>query len=588
MKKLIQRKTLWMSLASSLILVLFMLMAGGSIVKDLLSQFYLPEISRKTLENDQIQETHEYMDSYFCEERVWYYKLTGYYDNHMRWHGLLKIEKIIEDHGTEKLVYTEEVMMVHGKRDGLSTTTHRDGRTTHKVYNMGHEVGDAGGEFKSTGAVTAFSILDGNYSWQQEMFHDLGYEDIFLEAYLDTFELLLGTYNFGIEVLDSIYDEVDDRLGDTRFDTLTRLNTNFFSFVNGMELLKDAEFRMAVIDQYREDKASLFEVLQSTYPGYLTSMEHEGVNETDFAGFSQVFDSCMTSYGPFEKADPVTLIDSLDTRIYRALTGIYNSGQTKSTIRTFQKPEDVPELLTIPIQTSELTNSAPPDVAEVVLTDLLRLYIEGNIFRQCIRTSWSINQGLILLPTLTTSPVVPLSPGSAGITGFILDDGGAPVSSRGIVWAAHHNPTLEDHVEASGTGTGSFTVEIQGLDEGKTYFARSYATNLSGTAYGNCISFTTTATHLERLSSPRCAMELFPNPASEFMWIHTNEPLSLHATIHIMQLNGQEVYQLQASELVQHTQGVRMNLSSLAGGTYICQLRKGGKLIAAEKFILIK
>jgi hypothetical protein len=83
-------------------------------------------------------------------------------------------------------------------------------------------------------------------------------------------------------------------------------------------------------------------------------------------------------------------------------------------------------------------------------------------------------------------------------------------------------------------------------------------------------------------------MELFPNPASEFMWIHTNEPLSPHATLHIMQLNGQEVYQLQASELVQHTQGVRMNLSSLAGGTYICQLRKGGKLIAAEKFILIK
>ena len=583
------KKTTWMSLASSIILLLFILMAGGSIIRDLLSQFYLPEISRESLEGDRVRETHEYMDSYICEERVWYYKLTGYYDSHMRWHGLLRIEKIVEDHGAEKLVYTEEVMMVHGKRDGLATTIHSDGRTTYKVYNMGHEVEDTGGQYKRTEDVQAFSILDNQFSWQQEMFNEVGYNDIFLKAYLDTFEMLLNTYEFGIEAFDSIYGEVEDRLDDSRFDTLDRLNTNFFSFVNGMELMKEAEFRMAVIDQYREEKSTLFEVIQSTYPGYLTSMQEEGVSDSDFGRFSQVFDSCMMSYGPFDKTNPVNFIDSLDTRIYRALTNIYQSGQTKSTPHRFQKLDALQAFIAIRIKNTRQAHSSPPDVAEVVLNDLFRLYIDGNILRQCIRTSWSMNHGLILLPTLTTSMGVPLSSSSVEITGYVLDDGGAPVTSRGIVWAGHHNPTLQDNLASSGIGTGSFKVELEGLDEGKRYYARSYATNLSGTSYGNCISFTATAsTDLGLSSLPRCNLELFPNPASDFMWFHTDKALSQDAIFIIMQLNGREVYQLQVSEMDPNTMGYRIDLSALAGGSYICQLLEEGRLIASEKFIIVK
>lgn len=589
MKPLKHKKTAWMCLASALILVLFFLMAGGSIMRDLLSQFYFPEISRKKLDDGRIQETHEYSDSYICEERVWHYKVTGHYDAHMRWHGLLRIEKIVDDHGMEILVYTEEVMMVHGKRDGLSTTVHRDGSTTYKVYNMGYELEDQAGGKKGAEAVTAFSLLDGHYSWQQEMFHEAGYDDLFLQAFLDTFELLLDSYEFGIEAFDSIYGEVEDRLDDTRFDTLLRMNTNFYSFVNGMELLKEAEFRMAVIDQHREGNRSLFEVIQTTYPGYLSSMEPEGVHVGDFESFSQVFDSCMNSYGPFDTADPVNFIDSLDTRIYRALTGIYNSGQKKSAFTGFQNPAIVPKFIPSRHKRSTHTSASPPEVAELILVDLLSLYVEGNVFRQCIRKSWSINQGLVLLPTLTTSTGVPLSSGRVEITGFVLEDGGSPVSSRGIVWAGHYDPTLQDRMESSGTGTGTFAVELEGLEEGKTYYARSYATNVSGTSYGNCVSFTADASsNLEPTPLLPGGLELFPNPASDVLWLRIQRPFSGNARLILIQAGGQEVYRQELSEPYHPVDGIRIDLSSLDGGLYICQIRDQGQLIAIEKFILIR
>lgn len=578
-----------MSLISSLILLLFIFLAGGSIVRDLLSQFYLPEISRKTLEDGRIQETHEYMDSYICEERIWSYKVTGYYDSHMRWHGLLRIEKIEDDHGEEKLIYTEEVMMVHGKRDGLATTTHRDGSITYKVYNMGYEVEELAGEHKSSDALTAFSILDKQYSWQQEMFNDAGYDNIFIKDLLDTFEVVLDEYEFGPEAFDSIYGEVEDLLDETRFDTLLRMNTNFFSFVNGMELLKEAEFRMAVIDQYHEDKSTLFEVIQNTYPGYLASMEAEGVNGTDFMKFCQEFDSCMNSYGPFNKTDPVNFVDSVDTRIYRALTGIYSSGQSKSAVVASLELDALLERATASFEKTSTTTSTPPEVAEVVLYDLLYRYVQGNLIHHCVRKSWLINHGFTLLPTVTTSYEGSLSVNSAELSGFVIEDGGAQVTSRGMVWGEHYDPTLQDNKEPSGSGTGSFSLELDGLEEGKTYFARAYATNDAGTSYGNCIPFTAaSSTDLMLHTFPENQLLLYPNPASDELLWNIRGPLSAHARLTILQLNGQVVYQEEVEKLPVRTNSFRVDISALESGTYICQIREQGRIIASEKVIIIK
>jgi len=97
----------------------------------------------------------------------------------------------------------------------------------------------------------------------------------------------------------------------------------------------------------------------------------------------------------------------------------------------------------------------------------------------------------ISAPTVTTSQVTNVTQTTATGGGNVTSDGGAPVTERGICWSTSHNPTTSGSHASSGTGTGSFTVNMTGLTPGITYYVRAYATNSQGTSYGNEVSFTT-------------------------------------------------------------------------------------------------
>ncbi len=96
-------------------------------------------------------------------------------------------------------------------------------------------------------------------------------------------------------------------------------------------------------------------------------------------------------------------------------------------------------------------------------------------------------------PTVITSAVGSINVTSATGGGTVTADGGASVTARGLVWSLSSNPTLalNDGQVSAGSGTGSFTVEIDGLTAGTRYYVRAYATNSAGTAYGDEVSFTT-------------------------------------------------------------------------------------------------
>ena len=96
-----------------------------------------------------------------------------------------------------------------------------------------------------------------------------------------------------------------------------------------------------------------------------------------------------------------------------------------------------------------------------------------------------------LLPTVTTSQVSDITLVSAVSGGNVTDDGGSAVTERGICWSTSHNPTTSGNHANSGTGTGSFSVQMTGLTPGTTYYVRAYAKNSAGTAYGSEVSFTT-------------------------------------------------------------------------------------------------
>jgi hypothetical protein len=75
--------------------------------------------------------------------------------------------------------------------------------------------------------------------------------------------------------------------------------------------------------------------------------------------------------------------------------------------------------------------------------------------------------------------------------GVVVDDGGAPVTGRGMCWGPGQNPTIQGNHVASGLGTGSFTASLTGLLPSTVYHVRAYATNRFGTAYGRDVTSTT-------------------------------------------------------------------------------------------------
>jgi len=95
------------------------------------------------------------------------------------------------------------------------------------------------------------------------------------------------------------------------------------------------------------------------------------------------------------------------------------------------------------------------------------------------------------LPTVITGDVTNIGQTSAFIEGEVSHDGNSEVTERGICWSTSTNPTINDAHLSNGIGIGTYTVEITGLQSGTTYYARAYAVNSIGIAYGEVREFVT-------------------------------------------------------------------------------------------------
>ena len=91
---------------------------------------------------------------------------------------------------------------------------------------------------------------------------------------------------------------------------------------------------------------------------------------------------------------------------------------------------------------------------------------------------------------LTTTAASSITATSATIGGTVPNDGGSPVTERGLCISKLPNPSIENKM-VNGAGNGSFATNITGLTANTTYYVRAYATNSVGTSYGNEITFTT-------------------------------------------------------------------------------------------------
>ena len=98
----------------------------------------------------------------------------------------------------------------------------------------------------------------------------------------------------------------------------------------------------------------------------------------------------------------------------------------------------------------------------------------------------------VSLPEVSTGSVSDISGNSAFVSGAITADGNADISASGICCGTSHNPTTNDVVALNhGATMGEFALTVNGLNPNTTYYARAFASNSAGTAYGDEITFTT-------------------------------------------------------------------------------------------------
>ena len=95
------------------------------------------------------------------------------------------------------------------------------------------------------------------------------------------------------------------------------------------------------------------------------------------------------------------------------------------------------------------------------------------------------------LPTVTTTTATSITSNSAVCGGNVTGDGGYTVIQRGVCYSTTPNPTTGGMHTTDGSGTGSFVSNLTSLSSNTTYYYRAYATNATGTVYGEERTLTT-------------------------------------------------------------------------------------------------
>jgi uncharacterized protein (TIGR02145 family) len=97
-------------------------------------------------------------------------------------------------------------------------------------------------------------------------------------------------------------------------------------------------------------------------------------------------------------------------------------------------------------------------------------------------------------PLVKTAAITNNGGGNITAGGSIVSDNGATVTKSGIAWSqGHATPTITDSIVEATATTGAFTININGIDFGKTYYFRAFATNSAGTGYGDVVTLTTSS-----------------------------------------------------------------------------------------------
>jgi hypothetical protein len=95
------------------------------------------------------------------------------------------------------------------------------------------------------------------------------------------------------------------------------------------------------------------------------------------------------------------------------------------------------------------------------------------------------------LPMVTTNIASDVLQTGATSGGNVIATGYSDITARGVCWSTTQNPTTADSKTTEPAGIGTYTSKLTNLLANTNYYARAYATNAAGTAYGNQVTFKT-------------------------------------------------------------------------------------------------
>lgn len=573
------RNAIW-SVAVSLI---FMWLAAGSFYLVLGTLAIGP---RRTIEYHKSNDTYTEF-TYSNTSSLRRSEITGKRDAEGRWYGPVEIV-----YYSGLTTTTESCFLQNGERHGKSvlTTYDKHGMVSQRsdAYVNGIRIGSLDNPGKSAplpaDGRSAYDLLRDEYPWFLYMMMGFGFDSAYVKAYTDTLETLLHEEEFEMVQFNNKYDSVVSVLEETPCDSLISINSEMF-LVRGLEMLKNNEFRLAIIDHCRHPEKSTYSIISVVYPNYLQFLADSGVTNLDFEQFCLDVEDSLTSYGPLDLSDPF-FTDSVDVYLFMAVFGMLESLESVSAMATesLKAAREAGTLgngygRTIPLPQILKVLSTSPEVAAVVASDMINSdFIRGDILRAAVRKAWLLKKGVVVLPTTVTELSEYLFDTGVTMKGYVSWDGGSAVTARGIVWAEYYDPTTSDHTLASGSGTGEFSMILSGLEKGKTYYARSYAVNSAGTAYGNCVKFVASVpVGIEVPTAATGDLQVFPNPSSGKVILRFSLEAPATVGLIVTDMAGRKVMLRNAGLLPQGWNQMTVDFSSLKEGVYICRLNSGSE-----------
>ena len=99
-----------------------------------------------------------------------------------------------------------------------------------------------------------------------------------------------------------------------------------------------------------------------------------------------------------------------------------------------------------------------------------------------------------------------VSPTTVIVSANVITDNGASLTARGICYGMLNNPTIQGSKKADKSNIlGNYACTLDNLSPSTKYYARAYATNGYGIAYGTSVTFTTLAATVPIISSTTAA-----------------------------------------------------------------------------------